>query len=630
MHDTHSLAWTLLRVAVIGAAVLAILYYALRWLAASWDRLLWRVRRRLAITYLLVGLTPLLLMAAHSTISWLGLSAEAMARLVTVQIGTSAREAQTVATSLAADLERLPGAAPPDRQEALVAERARLAGASLPGARITLVSDAALPSWLRGERTWSGLTHATPAAPSEGAPQDSTIRAVARGGDPTDPFAVLVEVPLDREFVRYLSDTIGVRIRPAAAEGDASPGLFYVALMPSTDWTSGRRSEQIALTFDWSWTEAGRQVFGSTAAGRYWRLGLLVLGWVFLGLEVLALGGAAWMVRAVTGTVDRIHRATEFIRRGDFSHRVPIRSRDQLGELAERFNDMSAHIEVLLRERVERERLQREIEIAAEVQARLFPRAMPQMRTVEMVGLCRAARGVAGDYYDGVEVAPGLVALALADVAGKGISASLMMSNLQASLRAQAAMIGDSLLAALPGSAGLEAGPGGAGNSGGRGNGAGAVARMTTTINEQLCLSIEPNRFATLFLALYDDRTRLLRYTNAGHNRPILVQPDGSVERLATGGSLVGAFQGLRYQEDGAVLRSGASLLIFSDGITEALNPDGEEYGDERLVRFAVRCRGLSAEATRRTLFEEIDGWSRTEERGDDQALLVVKGLPGT
>jgi sigma-B regulation protein RsbU (phosphoserine phosphatase) len=628
MDNSHQLAWMVLWFAVAGTVVLAILFYALRWLAASWDRLLWRVRRRLAITYLLVGLTPLVLMAAHSTISWLGLSAEAMARLVTVQIGAATREAQTVAASLAGDLDRFSSPAPPGRRETLIAERARLARASLPGARLTVVLDAALPSWLRGPRTWGGLTHAAPAAPAGGGQQDSTIRAVARGGDPGDPFAVLVEVPLDRDFLRYLGDTTGVRVRPATAEADASPGLFYVALMPSTDWATGRKSEQIALTFDWSWTEAGRQVFGSTAAGRYWRLGLLVLGWIFLGLEVLALGGAAWMVRAVTGTVDRIHRATEFIRGGDFSHRVQIRSRDQLGELAERFNDMSAHIEVLLRERVDRERLQREIEIASEVQARLFPRVMPQMRTVEMVGLCRAARGVAGDYYDGVVVAPGLVALALADVAGKGISASLMMSNLQASLRAQAAIMGDSLVAAVPGLGAVEAEPGVAGTFGGPGNGAGAVSRMTTTINEQFCLSIEPNRFATLFLALYDDRTRLLRYTNAGHNRPILVQPDGTVERLATGGGLVGAFQGLRYQEDGALLRSGSSLLIFSDGITEALNPDGEEYGDDRLVRFAVRHRGLSAEKTRQTLFEEIDGWCRTDERGDDQALLVVKGLP--
>ena len=145
----------------------------------------------------------------------------------------------------------------------------------------------------------------------------------------------------------------------------------------------------------------------------------------------------------MTGTVHKLHLATQFIKRGDFSHRIRTRSHDQLGELAVAFNDMSANIEVLLEERVERERLEREVEIAAEVQAQLFPRSLPALTTAEVTGECRAARGVAGDYYDYVEVEPGLVAFALGDVSGKGISAALVMSNLQASLRAQVTIISE-------------------------------------------------------------------------------------------------------------------------------------------------------------------------------------------
>src|ERR671938_335492 len=137
---------------------------------------------------------------------------------------------------------------------------------------------------------------------------------------------------------------------------------------------------------------------------------------IFLTLELFALFAAGWMTRAVTGTVHRLYRATEYIKRGDFSHRVRVRSRDQLGELADAYNDMAADIEALLHERVERERLEREIEIAAEVQAQLFPRSTPVLASAEITGECRAARGVAGDYYDFIEVAPGLVAFALGDV----------------------------------------------------------------------------------------------------------------------------------------------------------------------------------------------------------------------
>ncbi|MBD0327159.1 MAG: SpoIIE family protein phosphatase, partial [Pyrinomonadaceae bacterium] len=236
----------------------------------------------------------------------------------------------------------------------------------------------------------------------------------------------------------------------------------------------------------------------------------------FLMLELLALFAAIWMTRAVTGTVHRLYRATEFIKRGDFSHRVRVRSRDQLGELAESFNDMSSNIESLLHERVERERLEREVEIAAEVQAQLFPRRVPPLSSVEIAAECRAARGVAGDYYDYIEVTPGLVAIALGDVAGKGISASLVMSNLQAALRAQTTITEERLNIASRAASVPASGAARSDNSQtfahtiANSTIDGALSRMTTNINRQLCQSTEANRFATLFLALYEDETQTL------------------------------------------------------------------------------------------------------------------------
>jgi sigma-B regulation protein RsbU (phosphoserine phosphatase) len=412
--------------------------------------------------------------------------------------------------------------------------------------------------------------------------------------------------------------------------GEKVGDSFYVVVLPATNWTSGDQSEHLSFLFDWSWALASKQFWGHGEPGALWRRALIYVAIAFLVLELLALVASAWMTRAVTGTVHKLYRAVEFIKQGDFSHRVRVRSHDQLGELAAAFNDMSSNIEALLIERVERERLEREVEIAAEVQAQLFPRSVPELLTVEISAECRAARGVAGDYYDYIEVAPGLVALALGDVSGKGVSASLVMSNLQASLRAQTTITaermdiaeravaasastksdGSGLLAHVVAAAEVD----------------GAVARQMTNINRQLCRSTESNRFATLFLALYEDRTRRFRYTNAGHNAPVLVRADGTIERLTTGGMMVGAFEWAEYEEAGAALAPGDLLLIFSDGISEAENEAGEEYGEERLARFAVEHRGLIADELRDAVFAEVDAWSGTRERGDDQTLVIVKG----
>ncbi|HYO91321.1 MAG TPA: SpoIIE family protein phosphatase, partial [Pyrinomonadaceae bacterium] len=362
----------------------------------------------------------------------------------------------------------------------------------------------------------------------------------------------------------------------------------------------------------------------------WWQI-LKVLSIIFLVLEVLALLAAAWMTRAVTSSVHKLYRATEYIKRGDFSYRVKVRSHDQLGELAGSFNDMAANIESLLQERVVRERLEREVELAHEVQSRLFPSRVPDLLTLEAAAECRAARGVAGDYYDYVEVAPGLVAFALGDVSGKGMSASLVMSNLQAALRAQAAITSERLSIAKRAVAASAA----ATTTGGSDKTLarvvadaeidGAVARKVTNINTQLCQSTDANHFATLFLTLYEDRTRTLRYTNAGHNAPILVRANGTVERLTTGGMMVGAFDWATYEEGRTYLGAGDVLVIYSDGITEAERDPGEEYGEQRLVELVIKQRQASSHDIREAIFADVDAWTGQKERGDDQTLVIMK-----
>ena len=695
------------------AVCLTGIYYGLRALRWLKRKLLWRVRRRLVITYLFVGLTPIILMTLLGLLSAFGGSGQGMARIITAQVNATRQQTQSSARSLADAFIRVSSNMDDRSVQAWLDEHTALLRASLPGARVALWRGAAgedaatvgykgsaqfisfvedentrgvgdetisigyrLPDWSRGRAEWGGLAFTTPAKP-EGNFGSPSMRAMARGVAGNRPFVLLLVVPVSRALIQQYRETTGIYVRPffiyrATNAGDGNydvrygsgAGLnpnneqhadnpareretetifskdqfgeqvgdsFYVVMLPATNWANGDESEHLSFLFDWSWALASKQFWGHGEPGELWRRALMYVAIAFLILELLALVASAWMTRAVTGTVHKLYSAVGFIKRGDFSHRVHVRSHDQLGELASAFNDMSSNIEQLLTERVERERLEREVEIAAEVQAQLFPRCVPELMTAEISAECRAARGVAGDYYDYIEVAPGLVAVALGDVSGKGVSASLVMSNLQASLRAQTTIMAERMEIAeraVAASAGVGADGGGQllTHVVAAAEIDGAVARIMTNINPQLCRSTESNRFATLCLALYEDRTRQFRYTNAGHNAPMLIRADGQIERLTTGGMMIGAFEWAIYEEAGAELAPGDLLLIFSDGISEAENENGEEYSEERLAQFAKERRGLPARELRDAIFAEIDAWSGTRERDDDQTLVIVKG----
>jgi sigma-B regulation protein RsbU (phosphoserine phosphatase) len=694
----------------------AALYYGLRGLRWLKNKLLWRVRRRLVITYMFVGLTPVVLLLMLGALTGLlGLN-QVMTRVVKVHLGAQETQTLDVAWMLARSVaKRAPGA--DDRAlQTWLDERVALMQGALPGARVAVwrASDdvslpapfasehdepgavgvgqapvsAPLPAWLRGAGEWHGLAFLPPPEHDASGFGSPSLRALAHESTGEGRgVTVLVVVPVSRAFVSRLRENTGLVVHPFFLGADgaqmtvnkASLGTSYVSvgderaqrrdpdnpnsgfflttpdrtyrvdfrrdqfgepintsrlvILPASNWLDGHESLRVAFLSEFSGWAVARQLFEENGFGEVVRGAVTFSAVFFLILELLALLSAAWMTRAVTGTVHRLYRATEYIKRGDFSHRVRVRSHDQLGELAEAFNEMSADIESLLEERVEREKLEREIEIAAEVQAQLFPREVPRLAGAEIVGECRAARGVAGDYYDYIEVVPGLIAFTLGDVSGKGISAALVMSNLQASLRAQTTILSERLK--LSGRVTLKSAAS-ATTAGGEADAElpcgvtgvdtdCAVENMAASINDQLCRSTDSNRFATVFLALYDDRTRRLRYTNAGHNPPLLVRASGAVEKLDVGGTVLGAFEWARYEEAAATLGEGDLLLVFSDGISEAQNDAGEEYGDERLAQLALANRHLSTDDLRATVFDEIDAWTGGRERDDDQTVVILK-----
>jgi serine phosphatase RsbU (regulator of sigma subunit) len=235
-----------------------------------------------------------------------------------------------------------------------------------------------------------------------------------------------------------------------------------------------------------------------------------------------------------------------------------------------------------------------ELEIAKQVQSRLLPQKAPALETLDYAGACIQARAVGGDYYDFLELGGGQLGLLLADIAGKGISGALLMAHLQASLRSQYAVALDD----LPG--------------------------LLERINRQLCDSTAASHFATLFFGCYEDRTRRLRYANCGHNPPLRLGLDGSVERLVTTAPVLGLLENWETTIEETQLTPGDTLLIFSDGISEAMSDRGDEFGDERLLEALRQHAELAPPDLLAALIRTVQGFSGREQE-DDMTVVVAR-----
>lgn len=256
---------------------------------------------------------------------------------------------------------------------------------------------------------------------------------------------------------------------------------------------------------------------------------------------------------------------------------------------------------------VEQEKLRRDIELAAEVQKRLLPTRLPQGGLADLAAVSLPARSVGGDYYDFLEVGEQRIGIALADIAGKGIAAALIMSVVQASLRVIASEGGISLPL--------------------------LAAKMNTFLHR----STGSNSYATFFYAQIDEKNRQLRYVNAGHNPPYLLRrinprsanaaddPAPEIEELATGGMVLGLFAHASYEEATVDLHPGDVLVVFTDGVTEALNPNEEEFGEERLKQLLRQVVPLPVNEISARISLELKNWIQDAEQFDDLTFLVVK-----
>jgi phosphoserine phosphatase RsbU/P len=348
---------------------------------------------------------------------------------------------------------------------------------------------------------------------------------------------------------------------------------------------------------------------------------LLAIIIFFAVIELVALIIGTRMTTTVTGAVAQLYDATKHVDSADFSHRIPVKSADQLAQLSLSFNSMTESIEKLILEQKEKHRLEGELAIAQEVQEQLYPRQVTELESLEVHGFVRPARTVSGDYYDFLTASSHKLILAVGDISGKGISAALLMATIHSAVRAYSveslpqmrepvgvgAVAGSGrIMAAWP--EGIEISPG----------------ALLGLLNHQLYESTPPEKYATLFLGIYDGRSHQLTYSNGGHLPPILIGRDGSVRRLECGGTVVGLFDNMTYDEASVQMHPGEIFLAYSDGVTEPENEFGE-FGEERLIDLVSANRTLPLVQISQAVTSAVDDWIGDNEQPDDITLVLAR-----
>jgi sigma-B regulation protein RsbU (phosphoserine phosphatase) len=657
-----------------------------RWLK---KRMLWRLRNRLIVTYVFIGVIPAILLFAMEMVTLYGLAGQFAVFVLTSEIHSQLRSLEAVnaavTNELAAHLERGDGAASESlaglkkRDPAWGHRRICAWYKDKTLAMCDEAKDEALivPTFVKGrfadivrDRDALHLRVATTLALSSGR------------------LTVITSEPFDKELVGNIAADLGeITLYPTAqldqpnkskepaanqttgknrvdfSTGQQKNGSGVTLTQSKSNgqteqqelrptFTVGEMPEQSSavdreITFatplsvvDWKTGDPNR--FGALIKVRtrplvlyshlFAALGEFVQGVeyillavaVILGIiELIALFIGTRMTRTVTLAVAQLHEATKFIDRGEFSHRIPIRSRDQLSELARSFNSMTASIEKLILEQKEKQRLEGELAIAQEVQDQLFPRQVSGLESLEVHGFCRPARTVSGDYYDFLSANSDRMILAVGDISGKGISAALLMATIHSAVRAYSVESLTQLQVPEPVIVGAVAGSGRMMAAWPQGIEV-SPSMLLRLLNHQLYESTPPEKYATLFLGVYEGNSRRLTYSNGGHLPPILIGESGAIRRLEAGGTVVGLFDDVPYDEGSVVMHRGEVFIAYSDGVTEPENDFGE-FGEARLIELVRDNRHLPLEQISQIVTSAVDTWIGDNEQPDDVTLVLAR-----
>jgi serine phosphatase RsbU (regulator of sigma subunit) len=609
-----------------------LVFRTLRWLA---DRLLWRIRTKLFVSYLFIALVPVVLLTLFMVVAGVLLLGFTASRVVTADVERAGDVLLSTARTALAGL-------PASDAEAARALPSRLAAARdlNPALGFTLLRSGrvvaaegeaprALPKWLDGP-SFKGLS---------GTKKKEGPRHVLRAVWREDSAALVLELPVDPAFLAQIQERTtvhvldvsemeieegeppgsGVRRRrggdPAVrfeANGrrlrpkDPS-GMLFLALPDETDWETGERGgapwpiqyDPLTLVKRLAPIQLPRDTSGRSMPDLLlYALG--IVGGVFVFMYAVALGLGLMLARSITRGVHELSVGTHKLREGDFSHVIKAHSRDQLGDLAASFNLMSRGIQQLMVEQSEKERLEEELRIARQIQMSLLPgEGLVTVPGVRIAALCLPAAEVGGDYYDLLPLGPTRMGVLVADVSGKGTSAALYMAELKG-LVLSLSRIFDS------------------------------PAKLLSEANRILSSNMDARSFVTMTYAVVDTEARRMRYARAGHNPLIhLSAQSGKTTILAPAGLGLGLDPGERFEailEEAEVpLEPGDFFLFFTDGLSEAMNTSAELFGEARLRRILEESHGLGSDELRERILEEVRGFVGDALPHDDMTLVVLK-----
>jgi sigma-B regulation protein RsbU (phosphoserine phosphatase) len=616
-------------------------------------RLLWRVRRKLILSYIFIGVVPVLLVAIFFTLGGLLFFFNVSGFMLRNHVTSVVDGARFLAQAAAPTLD--PASTPAQLTAGLVtrqnaaAERYPLVSYALvPSDSRCASSDARAPAPKVAAGPWSHID----------APQDipswvpctgfaNLITYQTEGGTavaaravmwpPGLTSALVVDIPFGDALIREFHDEMGITIEsysivevvdrnlPSSTRerrgrlvvgpvnlrlGEQAEPLGWVAFLDYTDWKTGATSG-LTVGFRMGPTAVYRYLSGPSFAsldnynlGQIFLILLAVIAGLFLIIQAVALVMGLSLARSITGSVHELFAGTERVRRGDFSHKIAIRSRDQLGELAGSFNSMTASIEGLLLEKAEKERLEQELKIARSIQMSLLPQGPLQMPGVSLSGHCEPAREVGGDYYDFLPLDNDRLGILIADVAGKGTSAALYMAELKG------------LVLSLSRH---------------------HVSPRTMLIEANRIISkhLDARSFITMTYAVVDLRARTMTCSRAGHcplvyvpgpeadsRAPQVLTPEGMVLGLQF--DLGDTFDRL-LEEVTLPLGRGDLFVLYTDGISEAMNEQGDCFGDQRLVDLAERNADLKSDALCERILSEVHSFAGDAAQHDDMTMVLIK-----
>lgn len=608
-------------------AFVAVIYLFVRLLPWFRNQFMWRLRNRLIVVYIFIGVFPIILLLTMAFIAGYGVCLQLGAHLLhdDLQARVVAIAADADALASAIELEPSKSSAPVDESalsKPSVTELVMASRQNHPDLRVFVN---------RGRHLLKNAGSSHFAGLSEWDDKVWLVSAVQRPS-PNGGFSLLLAEPVNSSLLDELPSELGpiqfMFLKPVAEKPSNGffidfKGQLYVSgeqilskhrtLTPAAYWFDWRVNGATTIELASMDPTAGAEpaVLASFAVrpsallqrlftsvgemGPLLRTVLIAAAVIFLLLEIAAFVTGVVLTRTITSAVADLYDATSHVSRGDFSHRVRVRRHDQLGALGESFNEMTTSISELIQEQRQLQRLENEVVIAREVQSQLFPQSIPSLPGLQLAAICRPARVVSGDYYDFIRLTPSKVGIALADISGKGIFAALLMASLQAALRSMASF-----------------------------NGQSDTAPVVWQLNDHLFRNTSDDRYATFFYAVYDSDARTLTYTNAGHLAPFFVH-NGQVQQLEEGGTVVGLIPESGYKQGTIRVEPGSLLVAFSDGLTEPENVYGEEFGVPRLRDEVLRQVNIPPERLAENLIAAAEQWAGTADQADDMTVLVAR-----